>query len=307
MQPSKKIAVILNASAGSGCDEASAKNLIEKFAAHGMEATVTLAKDSSELIGAASKAIQDAVPMVVAGGGDGTQNAVASRLIGSDVVFGVLPMGTLNHFAKDLGIPLDMDEAVATIAAGHSVRIDTGEVNGRYFLNNSSLGLYPDTVRHRELQQSRLGRSKWPAFFWAALTSLKRYPFLNLTLTTDAISYRQRTPFIFIGNNDYIMEGFHIGARSSLQGGKLSLYFAHRTGRMGLVVLAMRALFGRLKQAKDFEMLSATTLKIESRHKQLRVSTDGEVNLLDTPLDYRIVPASLRVLVPMPTANPGQE
>ena len=232
-----------------------------------------------------------------------TQNAVVSELIGSGVVMGVLPLGTLNHFAKDLGIPLAIDDAVATIAAGHGTQVDTAEVNGRSFLNNSSLGLYPDTVRRRELQQRRLGRSKWPAFFWAALTSLKRYPFLNLTLTTDQISYRQRTPFIFIGNNDYIMEGFNIGARSSLQDGRLSLYFAHRTGRLGLLVLAMRALFRRLKQAKDFEMLSATTLRIESHHRQLRVSTDGEVNLMDTPLVYRIRPASLKVFVPAAKAE----
>ena len=300
MQDNRKIAVILNASAGSGCDDDAARSLVEKFAAHGIEARVTLAKNGSELVGAAKQAVKDGFPMVAAGGGDGTQNAVASELIGTDVVYGVLPMGTLNHFAKDLGIPLAIDDAIATIAAGNSTRVDTAEVNGRSFLNNSSLGLYPDTVRMREMQQSRLGRSKWPAFFWAALTSLKRYPFLNLQLTTDKISYRQRTPFIFIGNNDYIMEGFNIGARSSLQDGRLSLYFAHRTGRLGLLVLAVRAVFGRLKQAKDFEMLQARTLTVESRHWQLRVSTDGEVNLMETPLVYKIVPRSLNVFVPAP-------
>ena len=303
MQAARKITVILNASAGSGCNEGTVKSFTEKFAAHGIAVTVTLAKDGAELVGAAKQAVKDGMSMVAAGGGDGTQNAVASELIGSDVVMGVLPMGTLNHFAKDLGIPLAIDDAVATIAAGHSTQVDTAEVNGRSFLNNSSLGLYPDTVHRRELQQRRLGRSKWPAFFWAALTSLKRYPFLNLTLTTEEISYRQRTPFIFIGNNDYIMEGFNIGARSSLQDGRLSLYFAHRTGRLGLLVLAMRALFRRLKQAKDFEMLSATTLRIESHHRQLRVSTDGEVNLMDTPLVYRIRPASLKVFVPAAKAE----
>ncbi|MES2913217.1 MAG: diacylglycerol kinase family protein [Pseudomonadota bacterium] len=300
MQANRTIAVILNASAGSGHGDDVARSFVEKFAAHGIEAHVTLAKNGEELIGAAKQAVKDGLPMVAAGGGDGTQNAVAAQLVGTDVVYGVLPMGTLNHFAKDLGIPLAIDDAVATIAAGHQTQVDTAEVNGHRFLNNSSLGLYPDTVRRREMQQSRLGRSKWPAFFWAALTSLKRYPFLNLQLTTDKISYRQRTPFIFIGNNDYIMEGFNIGARSSLQDGRLSLYFAHRTGRLGLVVLAVRAVFGRLKQAKDFEMLHARTLTIESRHRQLRVSTDGEVNLMETPLVYKIVPRSLNVFVPAP-------
>ena len=307
MPSTRKIAVILNASAGSGCDENSARSFAEKFAAHGIEANVTLARNGSELVDAARQAVKAGMPMVAAGGGDGTQNAVASELVGTDMIFGVLPMGTLNHFAKDLGIPLAMDDAIATIAAGHSTQIDTAEVNGRRFLNNSSLGLYPDTVHLREMQQSRLGRSKWPAFFWAALTSLKRYPFLDLQLTTDKRSYRQRTPFIFIGNNDYIMEGFNIGARSSLQDGRLSLYFAHRTGRLGLLVLAVRAVFGRLKQAKDFEMLHATTLTVASRHRQLRVSTDGEVNVMSTPLVYRIVPRSLNVFVPRPASTEVKE
>lgn len=298
----QKVTVILNASAGSGCTRDFADSLVEKFAACGLNAGVTLAKNGRALVAAARQAVCDGVTMVVAGGGDGTLNAVASELVGTALVFGVLPLGTLNHFAKDLGIPLNAEEAIRTIAAGHCISVDTGEVNGRVFLNNSSLGLYPDTVRRRELQQSRLGRGKWLAFFWAAVTSLRRYPFLHLTLTVDDKIYKKRTPFIFIGNNDYVMEGFNIGARQALDAGRLSLYAAHPTSRLGLLLLALRAVFGRLRQAVDFDVLSAKNLMIESRHKQIRVATDGEVNLMHTPLNYRIVPKSLNVLVPQPAA-----
>jgi YegS/Rv2252/BmrU family lipid kinase len=304
MQASKKISVILNASAGSGCTRASADSFVERFSACGLDASVTLARDGRALVAAAKQAVSDGAATVVAGGGDGTLNAVAAELVGTGAVFGILPLGTLNHFAKDLGIPLDINEAIRTIAAGHTTSVDTAEVNGRAFLNNSSLGLYPDTVRRRELQQSRLGRSKWLAFFWAALTSLRRHPFLHLTLNVDGQSLRQRTLFIFIGNNDYIMEGFNIGARRALDAGRLSLYFSSRTSRAGLLLLALRAVFGRLRQAKDFKVLSAQNLTIESRHKQLRVATDGEVNLMSTPLKYRIVPKSLQVLVP--GGSPGE-
>lgn len=304
MQPASKIAVILNASAGSGCTRELADSLVEKFAAGGLAASVTLARDGSQLIEAARDAVARGMAIVVAGGGDGTMNAVASALVGSDTAFGVLPLGTLNHFAKDLGIPLQMDEAVRTISAGHSRKIDTAEVNGRLFLNNSSLGLYPDTVRHRELQQSRLGRSKWLAFFWAAMTSLRRYPFLNLSLTLDGKSYRKRTPFIFIGNNEYVMEGFNIGERTRLDSGLLSLYLAQGTSRLGLLVLAVRAVSGTLRQAKDFDAFTAKSFMLESRHKKIRVATDGEVNLMATPLKYLARPASLRVLVPQ---QPGTE
>ena len=297
--PDKKLALILNASAGSGCTREVASSFVDKFGAYGLDAILTLAKDGSALTEAAEDAVRQGMKIVVAGGGDGTLNAVASALVCTDIVFGVLPLGTLNHFAKDLGIPLEMDAAIRAICEGHRAKVDTGEVNGRVFLNNSSLGLYPDTVRHREILQSRLGRSKWLAFFWASVTSLRRYPFLHVTLTVDQQSYRQRTPFIFIGNNEYVMEGFNVGARSKLDTGRLSLYFAKGTSRLGLMVLAVRAVFGGLRQAKDFVALSAKALSIESRHKQVRVSTDGEVNLMSTPLVYHSRPASLNVFVPL--------
>jgi YegS/Rv2252/BmrU family lipid kinase len=299
----KKLALILNASAGSGCERGVADSFVDKFRAYGLEASVTLAKDGSALVSAAQDAVGQGMKIVVAGGGDGTLNAVASSLVGTDIVFGVLPLGTLNHFAKDLGIPLDIDAAISTIGEGHRAKVDTAEVNGHVFLNNSSLGLYPETVRHRELQQSRLGRSKWLAFFWAAVTSLRRYPFLHVTISVKGQSFQQRTPFIFIGNNNYVMEGFNIGARNRLDAGRLSLYFAKGTSRLGLLLLAVRALFGRLRQAKDFVAFSEDSLRIESRHKKLRVSTDGEVNLMSTPLVYGSCPASLNVFVPRKAAG----
>ena len=298
-------AVILNASSGSGCNAEFADSLAAKFQSRGLGVCVTLATSGEELIEAARRAVSEGVKVIVAGGGDGTLNAVASTLSGTDVAFGILPMGTLNHFAKDLGIPLDLDEAIAVIAQGHSIRVDTGEINGRMFLNNSSLGLYPDTVRSRERQQRQLGRGKWLAFFWAAVAALRRYPFLDLTIDVDEQAHQRRTPFVFIGNNRYVMEGFNIGARERLDEGTLSLYVVQRTGRLGLLALALRALFGRLRQARDFDMLCAKKIVIATRHKQIRVSTDGEVNRLDSPLHYRICPAALKVIVPK--ASPAKE
>lgn len=294
-----KIAVILNACAGNGYTHEWSSSLTAKFAACALEASITLAKDGSELAAATQHAVAQGFAIVVAGGGDGTINAVASALIGTEAALGILPLGTLNHFAKDVGIPLDIDEAIRTIGAGRRTKVDTAQVNGRIFLNNSSLGLYPDTVRYRERQQRQHGRGKWLSFFWAALVSLRRYLFLHVTLSVDnKRGYRQRTPFIFIGNNPYVMQGFNMGARAQLDSGRLSLYYAKGTSRLGLLVLLARAILGRLRQAKDFEALSATCLSIESRHPQLRVSTDGEVNPMRTPLKYQIYPASLNVLVP---------
>ena len=284
--PQARALVILNGSAGGGCNAEFAASLGDKFRSLGMNVSVILPASGEELVQRAERAVGEGWKTVVAGGGDGTLNAVASALVGKDVAFGILPLGTLNHFAKDLRIPLDLDSAVRTIARGHTVAVDAGEINGRLFLNNSSLGLYPDTVRERERQQKRLGRGKWLAFFWAAVTALRRYPFLDLTISLESEVYRRRTPFIFIGNNDYSMEGFSIGERERLNAGNLSLYVVQRIGRMGLLALALRALCGRLRQAKDFDMLLAREIVIDTRHKTIRVSTDGEVSRMSPPLRY---------------------
>ena len=118
---------------------------------------VTLSSSGAEIIEAARHAARQKPWAIVAGGGDGTINAVASTLVGSNIALGVLPLGTLNHFAKDLNIPLELEAAAHNIIAGHASQIDVGEVNGRIFLNNSSLGLYPTLVRQRKKQQEQLG------------------------------------------------------------------------------------------------------------------------------------------------------
>jgi diacylglycerol kinase family enzyme len=292
------LAVIVNASAGLGHDAALVKTLHENFAVHGLQPDVVLAHSGQELIAAAQSAVARGVQAVVAGGGDGTINAVASVVAQSEALFGVLPMGTLNHFARDLHIPLVLDAAIAVIARGQVRRVDVGEVNGRIFLNNSSLGLYPDIVRDRMRQQRRLGRGKWLAFCWATLAALRRYPFLSVRLQLGDSSHPRRTPFVFIGNNEYTMQGFNIGERVRIDGGQLSLYVAQRPTRLGLVRLAFHALFGKLAQARDFDALLARELLVETHHKRLRVAIDGEVTVMTTPLRYRVRQGALAVLAP---------
>jgi diacylglycerol kinase family enzyme len=294
----KRLVVIINGGAGSGHDDKAAASLREQFAAVGCDASITLAKSGEEMISTATQALRDQVDAIVAGGGDGTINAVASVVAGSKMPFGVLPLGTLNHFAKDVGVPLEQKAAVRNIAEGSVIQVDVGEVNGRIFLNNSGLGLYPDIVHDREKQQSRLGRGKWLAATWATIAALRRYPFLRLTLRVDGHEHLRSTPFVFIGNNEYSMSGLSIGERASLQDGKLSVYVAQRPGRLGLLRFGWRALFGHLAQEKDFDAMLCEKFDIATRHKRLRVATDGEVNVMQTPLHYKIRPGDLHVIVP---------
>ncbi len=296
MTKRRRIVVVLNAGSGGGCDEAFAARLAALFRAAGADAEVRLARNGSEIGVAVAAAIAERPDAIVAGGGDGTVSAIGGALVDSEISFGILPLGTLNHFAKDMGLSLDLDAAVGHIVHGQPRRVDVGEVNGRIFINNASLGLYPDMVRHREQQQKRFGRGKWSAMLWASVGALRRYPFLGVRLSVDGREMLCRTPFVFIGNNEYSMEGFSAGKRKGLGGGLLSLYVARRPGRLRLLQLAARALVGRLRQARDFDALHASRIVVESRRRRLHVATDGEVRIMTPPLCFRIRPASLAVL-----------
>ncbi len=298
-----RIFVILNAGSGKGHDDALAQHVHGLFESAGIPADVALARNGVEIDAKIAHAIAHDADVIVAGGGDGTVSMIAAALVGRDIALGVLPLGTLNHFAKDLRLPMALDAAVQQIAAGVKCPVDVGEVNGHIFVNNSSLGLYPDIVDDREHQRSGNGRSKWLAFIWACLAALRRYPYLSVCLWVNGLQYRRFTPFVFIGNNEYRIKGFALGGRDCLSAGCLSLYTAQRPGRMRLVQFGLRALAGRLKQARDFDVLVTTELVVETRKHHLRVATDGEVTLMKPPLRYRIRPASLMVLA---AALPGQ-
>ena len=295
----RSVVVFLNAGSGGGNDAALATRIAELFEHAGAHAEVRLVR-GHELSAALRAAIERRPDAIVAGGGDGTVGSVAAALVGGPIALGVLPLGTLNHFAKDLGLPLALEAAVERIAHGTVHRVDVGEVNGRIFVNNSSLGLYPDIVRERERQQRRLGRGKWAAFVWASIGALRRFPFMGVRLSIDGRAALRRTPFVFIGNNVYSMQGFAIGERERLDAGCLSLYVAQRAGRLKLLVLALHALFGRLEQARDFDALSAAEIDVESKRKRLRVATDGEITMMTPPLRYRTRPASLLVVAGEP-------
>jgi diacylglycerol kinase family enzyme len=290
--------VVLNAKSGTGCSPERVEALRGQFADAGVQAELVLAHGGEQMFEAVDRARDTGMDLVVAGGGDGTQSAVASRLVGTPLVQGVLPMGTLNHFAKDLGIPLKIEDAVRALANGRVREVDVGEVNGRVFINNSSIGLYPEIVRERELQQFHLGKSKWRALASATLHATEGRPGMAVKVDAEGEEQVRRTAFVFIGNNRYVMEGLAIGERSTLDAGELALYLGRRRGRWALVELALRALLKRLRQDEDFEMVTGSGFVIDTTRDRIRVATDGEVTMMDTPLRYRIRPRALKVMVP---------
>lgn len=293
-----RITIIINDGAGSNRAQERVDEVTRKCEALGLHAEVRSVGSGEQITNAARQALCEGAGAVVAGGGDGTVSAVASCLAGSGVPLGVLPLGTLNHFAKDLGIPTDIDGALQVIARGKVLDVDVAEVNGQPFINNSSLGLYPHIVREREQQQRLLGRGKWLALLTATLRVLQRSHPMWLRIEVNGEQLVRRTGFVFIGNNNYRMGGLQIGERTSLTDGTLSLCVTRKSNRMALLRLALRALVGRLQEAEDFDVVQATSVTVRTRRPHVRVATDGEVQLMESPLHYRIRPGQLRVLVP---------
>lgn len=295
-----RIAVLLNRSCGTLVRN---PDLIEQardaFAAAGLDADFQalppecIRDRAGELVKAGD------LDVLVIAGGDGTVGSIAGLLAGTDIAMGVLPFGTLNHFARDAGIPADVEGAVGAIAAGHVRHVDIAEVNGRVFVNNSSVGLYPLMVRDRERQQEHLGRGKWPAMARAAGRAIWRLSKWRLRINVDGETAQVETPILFVGNNRYETGLFGLGTRASLDEGQLFLCAIKARTRTGLAKAMLRALLGRLDEARDFVVISGREARVDSPRGRLHVAADGEAMVLETPLRYCIRPKALKLIAPL--------
>lgn len=298
------IEVILNAVSGRRRAEELRLLIAGQFRARGVEANIFLARSGKELAALARRARESAGAVVVAAGGDGTINAVASALLGTEKSLGVLPVGTFNYFARNLGIPLDMAGAVGTIARGHTSDVDLAEVNGRIFLNNASIGLYPGIIRQREQEYRRWGRRQLVAYAAVARALLQRSPFLGVHISAGGEELPVRTPLVFVGSNRFQIEEFGLPGAGCVGRGELALYVARPTGWAGLMMLAVQALLGRLHGERRLQVICTEKARVTTRRPRIPVALDGEVLVLETPLRFATRTAALRVIVPE-TASAG--
>ena len=241
----------------------------------------------------------DGERVVVAAGGDGTLKSVAEEIVGTPRVFGVLPLGTRNHFAKDAGLPLDLAEAIEVLRQGHERPVDTGEVEGRTFLNNASMGLYPRFVEERRRRKRR--QARWVAIASAAWWVLRQRR--RLRLRVDGETEEVAASVVFVGNNPYGLEGLSLGSRERLDGGTLGLVIATLGGPYGAVRLAVRAVLGRVTEGRDTRSREVKAVEIDTARTRVRVALDGETVRLRAPLHFRIRPGSLTLLAPPPEAR----
>jgi diacylglycerol kinase family enzyme len=303
----KRVAALLNVSAGTierEGETAFRATLTSAFQQSGISATLEFLP-GADLAAAAARALRlvldRELDAVVVGGGDGSVRTVASVLAGSGAALGILPLGTLNHFAKELGIPTTVEGAIGVIATETARCVDLGEVNGEVFINNSSIGFYPYLVFERERERRRQRLSKWAAMILAGLRVLRHLPLFRLRVRVEGVSELIRSPCVFVGNNEYHLTLRAFGRRERLDRGELCLYAAKAQHRLALLWLACRSILGFVDQQRDLRIFKGGTAEISSRRHWLLVAIDGEIKTMRSPLQYRSRPAALRVLAPAAT------
>lgn len=295
-----QVEVVVNCGAGSvdGDEvEAERQRVADAFAPLGMEprtAVVTGAALDSAVRAAAERGAE----VVAVAGGDGSLGTAAAAVSDVGATLGVLPLGTFNHFARDLGIPLDVGEAARCIVEGETASVDLAEVNGRCFVNNSSIGLYPVMVDLRDEIRSSRGWGKARAVPVASWRVLRRFPTRRLRIDAGGETWQLRSPFVFVGNNRYEVGPRGIGARSRMAEGTLCGYIAEADSRLAMAGIALRAVLRGATATPRLDATCAPQITVDAHGHTLLVAVDGEVEALRAPLRYRIRPGALRVRVP---------
>ena len=214
---------------------------------------------------------------------------------GGGATLGILPLGTRNHLALELGIPADLAAAATLIAKGTTRQIDLARVNGHAFINNASVGFYPQLVRERE----GISLPKKLAAIPATARALGRMRHHRLRLTLSGEESEVVTPMLFVGNNRYTLDAGHLGERAALDGGVLSIYAVASRRRLALIGFALRMLVGRADPDKDFAAIGeAAKLTVTGRSHHLDIALDGEVMRMAMPLAFTIEPGVLSVVAP---------
>lgn len=301
--------IVLNTGSGRG-DAQALQDIIRRVLDQaGRRFQLMPVDDPSRLVATAREAValaREAGGIVVAAGGDGTLNAVAGQVLGQGVPFGILPQGTFNYFGRRYGISQDTEAALRGLLGGELRPVQVGLLNGRLFLVNASLGLYPQLLEDREAYKQRFGRSRLVAL-WSGLVTLMRAPRqLSLRLDYEGRVRDLRSPTLVVGNNRLQLE--HIGIDpAELDRGHLVAMAARPVGTLALYGLLLRGLFSRLGEAEHVVSFAFDRLMVSIRgRRRVKVAMDGEISWMDTPLEFKVSETPLPLVVPVAAPEEGR-
>lgn len=286
------ITVIINSRAGFD-DAAALRAALERAGISVIEV------EAGDAIPAAVRlAIEAGSRIVAAAGGDGTINAVARALIGTDVALGIIPAGTLNTLARALGIPQDPEAYIDVLLHGRAHPIDAGEVNGHVFLSTTTVGMHSMLASARERYRDSVRAGHWRAFRHAVVAILRQPPLFTLYLQAGGKEVLRRANVVVIASHTYALRHFRVEGHSPPDDGLLTVWVPRTANTFNLFVLAIRAVFGLAREGVHYDMITTREALIERRTSELTVTIDGEVRTVTSPLRYRLHRAALKVMVP---------
>lgn len=241
--------------------------------------------------------------LFIAGGGDGTIHHVSQAVIGTEARLGILPIGTINHLAKDLHLPLEWEEALQIALHGRITEVDVGSVNGVYFTNVMMLGLFPDLVRQREDLRHWYGKTI--AYSTSLIGSLRRLRTVTLNIQTEQRSEIVKTPVFAVAVNRYDFDAPGVVApKVSFVDGQLAVYWSPSGERWYLLKLLARFISGTLVLGRHMRTLNTRELLVKSTQSRMRIVMNGELVTMNTPLQIRIHPRALRIVTPETQQTP---
>ena len=238
------------------------------------------------------------VGVVVAAGGDGTLNAVASKLMGTDIPMGILPLGTFNYVARVLNIPLDLLDAAKTISEGQPRSVHVAQLNQHIYLNNASLGLYPLFIQKREQFNKHFGRFPLHAYTSALDVLIRDRKELKLEVEVDGQRYPVKTPLIFFGNNQLQLAEMKLRIAEAAEAGKVAGVVVAKSDKRTLFKTLWQMIKGNLDQASDVYSFAADEVIVHSKRNKLTVAVDGEIVTMTPPLKITVRKHALNIMVP---------
>lgn len=291
------VAILANAGAGKKA-AARMETLLQPFHDSGLHPDVHLIRNGKTLPAEAARIAKGGYRSVIAAGGDGTICTVATALAGTGIALGVIPMGTFNYFARSLGLPNDPEQAIAALLTGQLQTVSAGEVNGKLFLNNASLGLYPALLEQREAAYAKWGRSRLAAY-WSALRTLATYDRPSrLRVTFDGKIDHLRSPMVFVAQSAFQLEESGLEGADMIRDGKFAIYIAPELRRWQVLVFALKMALRAARPYRDFTLIGADEMLVETRNRRRTIARDGEREKMQSPFHFRVLPDALTVIVP---------
>jgi diacylglycerol kinase family enzyme len=305
MQPRADAPLFIVLNVGSGKHDAAAvrRELEAELSASQRVLTFHEVKAADQLEASAKLAVAQARlsgGIVVAAGGDGTINGVAQATLGSGCFFGVLPLGTFNYFSRAHGIPSEIPAACRILTGSSAMQVQVGLVNERVFLVNASVGLYPQLLEEREHAKAQLGRSRLVALGAALCTLFTFHRRLWLDIESARGKRRVLAQTLFVGNNRLQLARIGIQEGEQVEEHKLAVVVVKPVQALAMLGLVLRAIFGRLGEAREVSSFALEQLVVRPRfgRRRLKVATDGEVEQLNGPLVFRVAAHPLSLLRP---------